>query len=210
MTTVTEQPIRTARWHANNNPAHTTRHPEPDQWNHTWDVEDFTETQKLHGTAVHEAAHAVLLCVAGVPIHGVLVRTMTETTGGLPSGENDRGPYSVNLFDLLAGLCAGERAEDRWLRTAGLWTPDRAWAIERHARNDRAMADATIHDTNQVHLTYGADDRWNDLAAIHRHTNEAVDQYWSNITDLADALIVHRSLNAQQIAQIARIGNPAA
>jgi hypothetical protein len=210
VTTVTAQPTRTARWHANRNLAHTTRHPEPDHWIHTWDAEGFTEDQKLHGTAIHEAAHAVLMCAAGVPIHSVLVRTMSETTNGLPSGENDRGPYSVDLVDLLAGLCAGERAEDRWLRAAGLWTPERAWAIERHARNDRAMADDTIHDTNQIHLTYGASSHWNDLASIHTHTDQVVDQYWANITDLADALIVHRSLNAQQIARIARIDNPAA
>lgn len=212
MTTVTEPPTRTLRWHANRNPAHTTRHPEPDhQWIHTWRVENLTETQKLHGTAIHEAAHAVLLCTAGVPIHSVTVRTMTEAAAAsLPSGENDRGPYKVALYDLLTGLCAGARAEDHWLQQNGLWTPGRAWAIERHAIGDRTMTAQALQDAADLPLTYGNSGDWNDLAVIHDHTDQAIDRHWLNITDLAEALVTHRHLNAQQIARVARITNPAA
>ncbi|WP_275558531.1 hypothetical protein [Streptomyces sp. 5-6(2022)] len=212
MTTVTEPPTHTLRWHVNRNPAHITRHAEPDcNWVHTWRVENFTEDQKLYGTAVHEAAHAVLLCAAGVPIHSITVRTMTDAAAAsLPNGENTRGPYKVALYDLLTGLCAGERAEDRWLHQTNLWTPNRAWAIERHARNDRTMAYQAIQDTADLPLTYGQSSDWTDLAVIHDHTDQAIDRYWSNITDLADALITHRHLNAKQIVRIARIDNPAA
>lgn len=210
MTTMTQPDPRTTQWHVNNNPAHTTRHPEPAHWTHTWAIEDLTEQQKLHGTAIHEAAHTVLLCAAGVPIHRVLIRTTSEATADLPTGETDRGPYSVNLFHLLAGLCAGERAEDHWLHQTSQWSPGRAWAIERHAINDRAMADEAIHDTNQTRLTYGTSTRWNDLTQIHATTDTTLARYWTNITDLAGTLIHHRTLNARQITRYARIDNPAA
>ncbi|MGW4825739.1 hypothetical protein ACWEP4_44560 [Streptomyces sp. NPDC004227] len=210
MTTATDQPAETERWHVNRNRRHTTRHPEPEQWTDKWAVEAFTEAEKLHGTAIHEAAHTVLLCAAGVPVHSVLVRTMAEAADTLPTGEVERGSYSVPLYDLLAGFCAGERAESRWLRETGMWTIERAWAAERGAQNDRHVADQALFDTAGRHLTYGRTDDWNDLTAIHTHTDQAIAKHWASITDLAAALVRERHLNAQQIADIARVDNPAA
>jgi hypothetical protein len=199
-----------ARWHVNRNPDHTTRHPEPTGgWHHTWKIERFTEEQKLQGTAIHEAAHTVLYCAAGAPITSVLVRTMSESDGSvLANGQTTHGPYRIDLSDLLTALAAGERAEDRWLREVGLWTPERAWAIERHAREDRRAAARTITSTGRE-MTVGTSSHWSDLASIHQRADEAIDKRWSSITALATALLRYRHLDAQQIQDITGIPNPA-
>ncbi|MFE4420425.1 hypothetical protein [Streptomyces sp. NPDC056817] len=210
MTTATDQPAGTERWHVNRNHRHITRHPEPEQWTDKWAVEAFTEAEKLHGTAIHEAAHTVLFCAAGIPIYSVTVRTMSEAVGTIPSGETNRGPFRATLQDVLAALCAGERAEDRWLRETGMWTTGRAWAAERSALNDRTEADGFIYQAAGVFLTCRSNGTWHDLATLHSHTDQVIAKHWASITDLADALVRERHLDAQQIASIARIDNPAA
>ncbi|WP_121701531.1 hypothetical protein [Streptomyces sp. E5N298] len=209
MTATAEPPVDTVRWHVNRNYRHITRHPEPAQWTDKWSVEGFTEAEKLHGTAIHEAAHTVLLATAGVPVHSVTIRAMSEAVGRLASGETLRGPFNVVLQDLLVGLCAGERAEDRWLHETGMWNLDRAWAAERSAINDRQEIDNFTYQTTSLHLTYRSSGTWHDLATLHEHTDRALDTHWARIRDLAVALVEARHLNARQIADIARIHNPA-
>lgn len=209
MATVTDHSAGTVLWHVNRNHRHITRQPEPEQWIDKWSVEGFTQMEKLHSTAFHEAAHTVLLVIAGVPIHYVAVRTMTEAVGDLPSGETYRGPFRAELQALLVGLCAGERAEDRWLRETGMWNADRAWASERSASHDRDEIDHFIHRATEVHLTYQSSGAWHDLATLHALTDRALDRHWKRISDLAEALVEARRLDARQIADIARINNPA-
>ena len=209
MTVSAERPIDTVQWHVNRNRRHTTRHPEPERWTDKWAVEGFTEMEKLRSTAIHEAAHTVLLVTAGVPIYSVTVRTMSEAVGDIPSGETHRGPFRVQLQSLLIGLCAGERAEDRWLREAGKWNVRRAWAAERSAIHDREEVDAFIDRASSKYLTCKSNGAWHDLATLHDQTDRALDEHWGRINDLAEALVQARRLDARQIAEIARISNPA-
>jgi hypothetical protein len=209
VTATTERPAGTVRWHVNRNHRHITRHPEPEHWFDKWAVEAFTEQEKLRSTAVHEAAHAVLLAVAGVPVLSVTVRTMTEAVGSTPSGETQRGPFRVQLRDLLVGLCAGERAEERWLHETSLWNAQRAWAAERSAHGDRQEVDDFIHQASGLYLTYRSTGKWNDLAELHDHTDRALTDHWRSITALAEALVQKRHLDARQVADFASITNPA-
>jgi hypothetical protein len=210
VTAATDQHAETVQWHTNRNRRHTTRHPEPEQWTDKWAVEDFTEMEKLQSTAIHEAAHTVLLATAGVPIYSVTVRTMSEAVGDIPSGETHRGPFRVQLQSLLVGLCAGERAEDRWLRETGKWNVRRAWAAERSAIHDREEVDGFIDRASGKYLTCQSNGAWNDLATLHEHTDRALAEHWDSVTDMADALVQDRHLDARQIAWIARVDNAAA
>lgn len=198
-------------WRENVDWQHITRHREPEKWVSTWAVEEFTEQEKLQATAIHEAAHAVLLSVARVPVLSVAVRTYSELRycGAGSMGAVDIGPYNTDLFGLCIAFAAGERAEERHLHETGKWTVERAWTIERHAYSDRQMIAAAISGCGNPPLTYGQTEHWNDLTSIHPSTDRTLDQYWVGIRRLADELVRHRRLTAEQVQDITKIPNPA-
>lgn len=209
MSTASDRPAETSGWHVNRDRRQITRHPEPDHWVNTWEVEALSEQEKLHNTATHEAAHAVLWALAGVPILDVTVRTMTEAAKGFALGVTVKGPFHAAIYPVLLGACAGERAEDRWLHETGLWNEERAWVVERLARSDRREAATCIREASSRVLTCQSNGEWNDLPTIHDHTDKALDDHWASVTALAEALVQKRHLDERQIADIAGITNPA-
>lgn len=201
-----------ALWHTNASLRHTTRHPEPAAWFNTQTVENLTEAQKLRDTAVHEAAHTILFLAAGIPVRYVEILTKTESdASGADLGTTFVEAHQARLDAFLVALAAGERAEDRWMRESNLWTPARAWVIERLAINDRLHTAGLVRQFLKTELTYGEKPtEWSDLAWHHQVADEALHKNWARITDFADALIEHRYLTARQVADFSGLANPAA
>jgi hypothetical protein len=198
-------------WQINIDGQNVTRHAEPAAWFDTWTVEDFTEMEKLQLAATHEAAHAVLMSLARVPVIQVHVRTYSELghCGAGAMGTVEIGPYSTDLGDLCYALAAGERAEERLLHEEDLWTVARAWAVERHAVSDRNEITTVIREHASQVLTYGRSQQWNDLSVIHNHTDHVLDLHWPTVRRLADELAQRRQLSAAQVQDITKIPNPA-
>lgn len=147
--------------------------------------------------AIHEAAHAVTALAGGGHLHHAQIETLDSATdnGGVTEA---CGLDDGTLFAVFSG--AGERANDRWLHEAGLWTPRLAVAVESGARGDRAKF-------LQVNPHVGFGDRQVDYRAVHDLADQAIDRHWAAITTVADALVIHIRLDGDAIADLAGIPN---
>ncbi|WP_316782931.1 hypothetical protein [Streptomyces sasae] len=166
------------------------------------DLLELPVEQHFRGTAVHEAAHAVLLQSLGATVEWVVVRPYTELAGDEPAGENS-AVYDMYVGDLLTCLAAGERAESRWLGESGLLTPVRAYAVELLAQGDRDMAGNLVRDLLGRELTFGvAVGEAFDYQSAHDAADAALDRCWPAVIAVADALVAHRRLDGEQIAAL--------
>lgn len=168
------------------------------------DADDGTEASlgltpdELHYIrAIHEAAHAVIVLAGGRHLHHAQIETHDSTTdhGGVTEA---CGLDDGNLFAAFSG--AGERANDRWLRETGLWTPRLAVAVESGARGDRAQF-------LQINPHVGFGDREVDYLAVHDLADQAIDRHWAAITTVADALVTNIRMEGDAIASLADIPN---
>jgi hypothetical protein len=129
--------------------------------------------------AIHEAGHAVAALLGRGHLHSAQITkgTATSTEGGITDCCNLNDGHAFAVF-----CAAGERATDRWLREAGLWTPERAVAAEVGARGDR-------HLFLSINPDVGFGDRQIDYRVVHDLADQAIDQQWPAITAVADALV---------------------
>lgn len=137
--------------------------------------------QRRRYRAVHEAGHALLFAEFGIPFLWVEV----DDIGGqvMTAG----GPRELGAQ--LVAVAAGERAADRWLRKEGLWTPQRGWANEVAAADDREHIRQRVHTHLGAELTYGIrDDPARDLEALQAVADCELDRLWPRVTRLAAAL----------------------
>lgn len=196
-------------WHPNRDDQKIlTRHPSPvsNQVTTTRALMRFTGEQLQHCAAFHEAAHTVLLLKAGVVVKAVWIRAVIEpdAAGDSSIGETETGPSVASLEPLLTALAAGERAEDRWMREAGLWSPVRAWAAERGGFHDRDYVRSLVRQHLKRELTYGVTDQeWSDYSAIQAAADQALDQEWGGVLALAGALLNRHHLEGEEAARIA-------
>jgi hypothetical protein len=108
------------------------------------------------------------------------------------------------LTGAIAAAAAGERAADRWLREAGLWTEERAWVIERHAGHDRVYALKALHDAGE-RLTFGErPGHPHDYATAQAAADRLLDELWQGVYRLADSLTQHRRLSGADACCILR------
>lgn len=195
-------------WHMNSDRPLYTRHPEPSGWGSavtsTWQPMDgLSDQQKGLSIAAHEAGHVVMFLAAGIAVGGVEISKLEITDGQEVMATTSMGEYAARWGDIAIGLAAGERAHDYWLRQEGLWTPERAWSIERHAREDREhLAEVTgLH----VHrrLTFGVDSSSDfDYQRVCDLADRAVAENWGRIQRLAHALAERRKLDGGQILAV--------
>jgi hypothetical protein len=147
--------------------------------------------------AIHEAGHAVAALLGGAHLHSaeIVIGVTGDAAGGEVRACNLDDGHGFAVFS-----AAGERASDRWLREAGLWTPERAVANEVGARGDRRQFLAI-----NAHVGFG--DREVDYLIVHDLADQALDRHWKAVLQIADQLAQHGRLDAAQIVTIAGLTN---
>jgi hypothetical protein len=160
------------------------------------DALNLDPTQERRSIAAHEAGHA-----AAYLAHGI--KFIDITIGGLGPDENGITPaarvrplptFRATDEQVLQVLAAGERAQDRWLREQGLWTPTRAWAVEVTAGHDRGEM-----------KRHGLDYDTSDLTSLHAETDALLDRLWPSVIRLGDALDRHGHLTYEQAVEAAAV-----
>lgn len=174
-----------------------TRHHVPGLDSHTPAYLSVTATQLNYLRAIHEAGHAVAALLGRAHLHSaeIVIGDTDAETGGVV--------YACNLADghgYAVYSAAGERAADRWLREAGLWTPEGAVANEVAAKSDREQF-LTIN----LHVGFG--DREVDYRVVHDLADQALDQHWATVVRVADQLVQRGYLDANEIVAIAGLPN---
>ncbi|MFJ9693432.1 hypothetical protein [Kitasatospora sp. NPDC101183] len=202
MNTATTEPG--TGWHFEYNTGIRTRHPLPDVARPTtrYRILGLDDDQLRRDIAVHEAGHATLLLFWGIPFEFV------EIAADLGKGSGSGGRVAISgtapFEHVIVELAAGERAEDRWMREVGLWSPQRAFAVEIGACGDRRAIDTAVRTVHGTGLTYGTSTDWTrDLAALHQRADEAVDAVWDRVLTLAEALERNGRLTHEQAAEAA-------
>lgn len=207
--TITWNPPTTSHWHdltVINGRTYHTRHRCPDSVPCGTYLDDLTDDQRDTLRAIHEAAHAVAGLAAGSFIHHARISTTTALRNRTPNNEGlviGGDVHACNLTDgpsFAVFMGAAERAEDRWLREAGLWTHTRALGIEIGAYTDRRH----VLDLNP-HI--GFDGGPNDYLVVHHLADEFLDRHWNAVTEVADALTAWLHLTGEHIAELAGIPN---
>jgi hypothetical protein len=158
---------------------------------------NLTTPQLDYLRAIHEAGHAVTVLTGGAHLH------FAEIVTGEAASAEGGVTHSCNRTDGHANAiisAAGERAADRWLHEAGLWTPERAVAVEVGAYGDRNSFLAI-----NPHVGFG--DKHVDYRHVHDLADQALNTHWAAVTTVADALHQHRHLTGNAIAALTRFPN---
>ncbi|MGW4651357.1 hypothetical protein [Kitasatospora sp. NPDC004289] len=185
------------------------RHPEPVSWCCHGHVPGLDQATYRRAVSVHEAGHTVVAFHVGMHVKRVEITGHTRDLGCGPrlelEGAMSPGDYELAHSAVVKQLAAGERAEQRWLRDAGLWTQERGWAAEMGALNDRDMA------IPRLQMFTGSDDLATVLGAyvlFGDQVEEVLDQHWQAVIAVAAALDDASELTGDQAAALAGLPNP--
>ncbi|HEY9370441.1 hypothetical protein [Streptomyces sp.] len=147
--------------------------------------------------AVHELGHAVVWMAGG--FHVVTLGVGVEFSGHAQIAAASRWATTP----LFAGLVAGERAVDRWLRETGLWTPSLAAMGELTAAHDRA---AVFEMEPHPRPSFG--DGPVDYSVLHDLADEALDDVWDQVMTALPTLVHVGQMTGDQLASRIAIPNP--
>ncbi|MEV8324560.1 hypothetical protein [Kitasatospora sp. NPDC056731] len=182
-----------------------TRHPLAERFQDGVDMVDIlelTEGQLLNAIAAHELGHAVLWLAGGLHVSRVSINLTGQSAGhaqALWTGVDDEARLRA------VGTAGGERAMDRWLREAGLWTPDRAAAVELGAHGDRVrLLEGT--SPRPVFGTGGGPD----FALLHDMADEALDRVWGRLMAALPVLVRQRAMSGGRLAECTGLPLPVA
>lgn len=166
--------------------------PEPASWTQgpvgitTQDLIDLTPAQQRAALAHHEAGHAAVFTLCGVDVD----RITYQETDDLEARVHLVGGREYSVEALLIGLAAGWTAEVRWLEEAGLYTPVRAWAAERHAHTDQRQADRLCRDHYDAPLRYAdPHTRYGDWQTASDAAHTILGPFWGVTARLAEELL---------------------
>lgn len=185
-------------------------HSAPSRWCCTNHVLALPLETDRRGAAVHEAGHVVAALLGGM---NLIDATLTPEHASCPrgpisavSGVTQRSPGSVHPDDYLTMLAAGEVAHQRWLLESGLYTPDRAWAVERGARDDTDKAIGVLRD----HIPGYEDNGYRQEFWEYRPQAQALlDTHWHRVLAVAELLEANGHLSGDEAADLAGLPNPA-
>lgn len=181
--------------HKNPNRGHTvhTRNPIPRAWAtakdgfSTKDVTRYTPAQERAAFAYHEAGHAIAMDLCGVRTKQITKQAQDK--GGLYAVVQTSGDDHP-LDGLLVSAAAGHVAEVRFMREAGLYTPERAWAAERRASDDQHLADQLCREHLDQPLTYGTGSGVSDWEQASNVADTMLGLRWGALARLAEELIL--------------------
>lgn len=213
-TTVTWNPPAESAWHDDlliNGTSYPTLHPaREDVTDSHMYLDDLTNDQQDHLRAVHEAAHAVIGLAAGAYVHYAKISTtaVLRDTSAVPDwappnavpGGDTRACNLTDGLDFIVFLGAGERAEDRWLREQGLWTPSRAVGVELGAYGDR-------RHVLRLNPHFGFEGGVADYLIVHHFADRFVSEHWHAITTVAAVLATRLHLTGDEIADLTGLPN---
>lgn len=194
-------------WHLNVDRPVYTRHPTPRGWGNTvtstWQALALSDDLAMLGIAVHEAGHAAMMLQGGIRVVSMTVYSQEEARDQPCLAKTVHDDYSVDYHVIASALAAGERAQDRWLQQEKLWTPERAWAVERHALDDRAELEQIVSTQLRGTLTYGRNpsDHF-DYANICDRTDQALVPLWGGVLALAGELARRKTLTGGQVTAV--------
>lgn len=157
-------------------------------------------TDLVQHDAHHEAGHAVLALLQGIPITRVTMIATDEHAAHVQFAD-----WSGPWWSFAVVMAAGERAGERWLREAGLATPERLWNAERHCTSDRRQVVETAPEPHEVvfgQLDVPEGREALDYARLHDAADVLLTGFWPQVSSLAAALVEHRELTGQQVADI--------
>jgi hypothetical protein len=184
-----------------------TRNPVPAAWLAPAPVSvdqimDLSPDQERRMVCTHEAAHAVMYMAYGHRVESITVHGDQETHGY--KAEVIPAPAYGDWIEFALHTACGERASDRWLREAGLWTPERAWAVEREAGEDRARTAEYVELGAHAVMTYGSAGREHtDYAVITDQADAMLNRVWSKVLDLAAYLFEHSTADTVTAERVA-------
>ncbi|MFE3206409.1 hypothetical protein [Embleya sp. NPDC059237] len=180
----------------------------PDTWCCTPHILDLEPAVDLVGTAVHEAGHIVAALRLGIHVVDVELTPQSVDLGCGPIVVTDgctQITYEVPKSAYLTMLAAGERAHQRWLLDQGLWTPDRAWAVERGARDDQAKAvEVLSQQIPEAPYSLSALHFWK----VRPDADALLQASWDRVVNLGTALADRLCLSGDEAAGLAGIANP--
>ncbi|MEU8516366.1 hypothetical protein AB0C76_33005 [Kitasatospora sp. NPDC048722] len=189
-----------ARWHYDVDlfgEPYPTRHPVPDHFRTgavtASELMGLTPEQGLAAVAAHELGHAVPWLACGLRVRRISIVPDGRLGGhamALPTGVDDEIRWQA------VGVASGERAEDRWLREAGLWSPDRAAVTEMSACQDRAW----LMEHTTPRPTFGSGDGL-DFTVLHDMADSVLDQVWGRLTAALPVLVRQRVMSGEELAE---------
>lgn len=158
----------------------------------------LTGEQSRVSTAVHELGHAMVWLASGLHVQYLGV--------GIGSGGQAActavAKTPQELMARITGVVAGERAQDRWLREAGLWTPNLAAMAELGAAHDRAYVFACGPEPRP---SFGGSDV--DYSVLHDLADEALDAIWGKIMKALPILIRVGRMTGDELADHVGVRN---
>jgi hypothetical protein len=173
-----------------------TRHPVPERFRvgdvNTRELMGLTGSQIDGTVAAHELGHALLWLEAGLHVPQVSIVFDGHRAGHAAA---TRTGVANEGWLQAVGVAGGERAEDRWLREATLWTRERAAVVELGACNDRTW----LLKHSSPRFAFGTDDG-PDFALMHDAADEALDRVWGRLMTVLPVLIRRRVMTGEQLA----------
>lgn len=165
-------------------------------------IMDLSRDQERQMVCTHEAAHAVMYMAYGHRVKYIAVHEDQDAHGC--KAEMVPAPAYGEWWEFALHTACGERASDRWLREAGLWTPERAWAAEREAGKDRARTAEYVELGAHTEMTYGSAGREHtDYAVISDQADVTLDRLWTKVLYLGAYLIEHSTADTETVERVA-------
>ncbi|WP_043463876.1 hypothetical protein [Kitasatospora sp. MBT66] len=180
----------------------------PDTWCCDTHVLDLEPAVDLVGAAVHEAGHAVAALLLGIHVVDVELTSQAVELNCAPVVAVNgctSVTYEVPESAYLTMLAAGERAHQRWLINQGLWSPERAWAVERGARDDQSKAVGVLKGRFPEPAFIGP-------ALLFWQFRPAADALlqanWDRVASLGRGLAHRIHLSGNEAAELTGLANP--
>jgi hypothetical protein len=155
---------------------------------------DLTEAEHDTANAIHEAGHAVVALVLGMPLESVEIWRAGEgghkQDGGYTKfDENQWNPFTDRVFPQL---WAGQEATDRWLTELGYGTDENQFDLRFMAKGDAIDFDRRVAEEG---LNVPSD------AGIGE-ARKLVSAHWRKVTALASALVIRRRMSADEVRHL--------